>query len=109
MCCDIDEFCCSPSITAFKTINTKHRYFQNIQALLFIIDAFGSRRIPSKISHDNNCDDKIKVGGAGCVVRTDGWIVTNSILKMNIMIVRSPLMIVKDYFHQGINVHQCGK
>ena len=34
---DIDQFCFSALITAFKTINMKQRTFQNIQALLFII------------------------------------------------------------------------
>ena len=56
--CDIDQFSCSSSSTAFKTINTKQRPLQNIQALLFIIHARCSPGIPWKFSHHNNRDVK---------------------------------------------------
>ena len=57
MRCDIDQFCCSSSIAALKTINTKT--FVKTQALLFIFHAFCSSGIPLKFSHGENCDDKI--------------------------------------------------
>ena len=72
---NIDQCCCPSSIAAF--INTKQRPLQNIKALLFI---------PLTFSNDNH-DAKIKVGDVRRVMRTAGCIATNSILKMNNMIV----------------------